>query len=813
MEEDQIREVEQIEKLHHKNKDSKRFKFLPIDFFEKIEFNKVRNILISMCKGEEGKVYYQNLDFLASASAINHELAKTKIYFSSFAQDIQIPFGDYYDISRDLFLLSKENYMLDIEAIFRVNASIRLGNEIIHFFLKNKDYSLLNQIVDQVEFEKTLVNLIDKILDEEGNVRPNASPELLRITKNINSKMRELDKEFDNVVKYYKERNMLTDTTESYRNGRRVLTVPAEKKRMIKGTIHDESATGKTVFLEPETVMRLNNDLFEMENDHRTEINRIIRQLCKDLRAFIPTIENYHKLIVQFDIIGARARWAKLIEGEFPIVISEPSLNFRSAFHPLLKLKNDSEKKKTVSFDLELHGNNRILLLSGPNAGGKSILMKSVILLQTMIQCGLPIPVHPESKPGFFKHFMADIGDQQSIENDLSTYSSRLKIMSEALRKANKNTLLVIDEFGSGTDPKFGGALAESMLNSFNKLGVFGVVTTHYSNLKMFAYKSKGIVNGAMVFNEEALQPTYEMRIGKPGSSFALEIADKSGIPKSVMKYARFKTGADTTKIEDLLIGLQREKAETEAKLEQVIKKEKELERLIGTYNQLYKELDIRRKKVKIEAKEVDLRNFTEQNKAFENLVRELKEEKKLDEALAKAAEIKKEKERIYDEVLNLESSVFKQINYDVNQFKPGDFVKIANGTDVGVITWIKKNKVEVRFGNLSITTKLKDLVPAKEPIEINKRRSVIADISSNSQTHTKLDIRGMSREDGMRMTQEFLDKALMSSVHELQIIHGLGSGVLKKEVFRIAREYSDIKEIFHPEFEAGGEGVTIIKL
>ncbi len=787
---------------------------IPTDFFEKVEFNKVREILISLCKGVEAKNHFEQLNFYNSAKEIRVIIEKSKTYFSSFEQEQAIPSGEYFDITNDTFLLSKENYMLDIESLFRINASIRLGHELIGFFQKVSLYPILSKMAEETIFDPALEGLINKTLDEQGNVRPNASPELQKITSRIQSKMRELDKEFDQVLKFYKERNMVTDNAESFRNGRRVLSVPAEKKRQIKGVIHDESATGKTVFLEPEPLIRLNNDLFELESDHKAEVNRIIRQLCNDLRSYLPYIRAYHALIVNMDIIGARARWARKIDGQFPEIQAVPSLHFKDAYHPLLKLKNDEEGIPTIPFNLELYGKNRILLLSGPNAGGKSILMKGVILLQVMIQCGIPIPVHPDSKPGFFKKFMADIGDQQSIENDLSTYSSRLKIMSESLEAADTNTLLVIDEFGSGTDPQFGGALAESMLNTFNKKGVYGVVTTHYSNLKIFAYKNKGIVNGAMIFDQEQLKPIYEMRIGKPGSSFAFEIADKSGIPKSVMKYARYKTGKNTTKVEDLLVSLQSEKAEIEDKLEKLLKKEQELERLTTTYNQLHKELDVRRKKVKIEARELTLRDTAEQNRAFENLIRELKEEKNLEEAKKLAAKLKQERASKHQEVVDLESSMARQIKYDVSKFKPGDFVRIGSGTEIGIIEWIRKNKAEVRFGNLAMTSKLTDLIPSDAPLVKHRSKSVQSSLNNpNNQTLTRLDIRGMIKTDGVRMVEEFLDKAMLSNAHELTIVHGIGTGVLKREVFRIAKEYRDIKEIFHPPYESGGEGVTIIKI
>ncbi len=789
------------------------FKTVPEEFHNKIEFTKVRSLLVDLCKGEETKHYFNTLSFLKSPTEVNDFLLKSQEYFSSFAEEERIPSSEFYIIENDLFLLSKENYLLEIESLFRINNSILLGNEVYLFFAKNSKYPLLSKLIDEVLFEKSLVHIVEKVLDHEGNVRPDASPELLKINRRIQSKMRELDKEFDSLIKFYKDKNMLTDSAESYRNGRRVLSVPAENKRQINGVIHDESATGKTVFLEPDSLIKLNNDLFDFQNEYKQEINRILRKLCSDLRSYIPHIKSYHKLIVELDKISVRAKWARMIDGSFPTITESPRLHFKEAFHPLLKLKNDKEGKKTIPFNLELHGKNRILLLSGPNAGGKSILMKSVILLHTMIQCGIPVPVHPDTKPGFFKTFIADIGDQQSIENDLSTYSSRLKIMGESLQVANQSTLMVIDEFGSGTDPKFGGALAESMLYSFNKSGAYGVVTTHYSNLKIFAYGSKGIVNGAMVFDQENLAPTYEMKIGKPGSSFAFEIADNSGIPKEVMKYARNKVGKSSTQVEDLLVNLQKEKAEADYKVESLESKEKELERLISTYNQLHKELDVRRKKIKMEAREAALIDVAEQNKAFENLIRELRENKKLEEAKALAQKLKSEREKINDEISSLESSLHAHSNFDVSTLRKGDYVKIGSNEDVGKIEWIKKNKAEVRFGNMAIQTKLKDLKPAKEPIDIKRSKSVQSIIYNQNQTPTKLDLRGMSKQDASRMTEEFLDKAVLSNAHELTIVHGYGSGVLRKEVHRIAKEYKDIKKIFHPEHESGGEGVTIISL
>lgn len=786
---------------------------IPQDFFKKIEFDKIIALLENECKGQGGIEHFRNLDFLETPDEINYSFQLVNEFHSSFELKKRIPVTTYHDIQHDIHLLSKNNFVLEAEALFRINASIRQGHVLVEFFNKSKIFPLLKEISDRVPFEPELVNLINKTLDEEGNVRPDASPELLKISRHIASKQKEIDVEFSKLLSKFSDKNLLTESGESYMNGRRVLSVPVENKRKLQGVIHDESSTGKTVFMEPQHMVKLNNDLFTFQNEYRLEINRIFRALSNDLRQYLPEIKAYQDLVIQMDIIGSKARWAQLIEAQFPTLHDKPNLHFKQAFHPLLKLKNEKEDIPTIPFELDLHGQNRILLVSGPNAGGKSILMKSVVLLQVMLQCGIPVPVDSRSKPGFFKKFIADIGDQQSIENDLSTYSSRLKIMAEALEVADQDTLLVIDEFGSGTDPKFGGALAESMLYTFNKKKCHGVVTTHYSNLKIFAYKTKGIVNGAMIFDQDQLIPTYEMRIGKPGSSYAFEIADSSGVPEKVMKYARKRTGINNTKVEDLLVSLEREKAEVEEKMENLITREAIAEKLMGNYERLHKELEVRRKKLKLRIKEEELTNAAKQNKEFENLIRELREEKKIEVAKEKAAELKAKRERIHAESTQLETALVKNKDFKIEDFTEGDYVKIGTGNQVGTINWINKGKAEVQFGNLSMVAKLNQLIPAKEPILRNQSSSVTTSLYDSEQSLTSIDIRGMSKVDAIRMIEEFLDKAVISNANRLKIIHGVGKGILRNEVFKKIKEYKDIQEYYHPEIESGGDGVTIIKM
>ena len=502
----------------------------------------------------------------------------------------------------------------------------------------------------------------------------------MQIRKSIISRKQDLEKQFRFVIKDFKQKGWLSETVESFRNGRRVLSVPSEHKRKIRGIIHDESTTGKTAFIEPEAIIDINNDIFDLETDEKREIYLILKELSATLRPYVSLMHNYQELIVWYDTIQAKAKFALRLNANKPKLKAEPHFGFLNAFHPLLYLKNKGTEKPTIPFDLQLRKDNRMLILSGPNAGGKSITMKSVGLLQLMHQAGMLIPVDPESEVGIFQNLFADIGDQQSIEDDLSTYSSRLKNMRVFLTKADGTTLVLIDEFGSGTDPKIGGAIAEGILKELNQKKVFGVITTHYSNLKMYAYKAKGIVNGSMLFDNEKLTPTYHMKVGRPGSSFAFEIAQKSGLQKKVLTYARHKAGKNEKAVDELLIDLQREKKELETKLEEMQTREKKLEKLIKTYEQLHRDLEYKRKKLKLEAKEQSLQQTASDNKAFEKLVREIKEEKNLEKAKKMAAKVKAQREQLSENVSGLREEIYYKdaVNKD-SEIKIGDFVKIKN--------------------------------------------------------------------------------------------------------------------------------------
>jgi DNA mismatch repair protein MutS2 len=549
----------------------------------------------------------------------------------------------------------------------------------------------------------------------------------MRIRREIQQKIRELDARFRQIIQEYRSKGWLSDTPESFRNNRRVLSVPAEHKRKIKGIIHDESDTGRTAFIEPEIVVEINNDIFDLEQEERREIYKILKDLSDQIRPYGPQIGAYLEALIQLDVIQAKARLALAMRANMPVLKDKPLINIRKGYHPLLFLKNKAQGRKTVPFDLRLNNENYMLILSGPNAGGKSVAMKSVGLMQIMVQSGLLVPVHELSEFGIFKQIFADIGDQQSLDDDLSTYSSRLQNARAFLEKATPYTLVLIDEFGSGTDPKPGGSIAEAILRTLHRKGSFAVITTHYSNLKVFAFRNPGILNGNMHFDKDTLSPTYELRVGRPGSSYAFEIAAKSGLTKDIIDYARNRTGSETA-VDDVLIELQREKQELEEKLAAVNTKEQSLERLIKTYDSLHQDLEVKRKRLKLEQKEFELRQSANASREVEKLIKQLKEEKNLEKAQKISAQLKEErveKARQVDDI-NAEVVRLEEQNTPSASSRPlaeGDYVRLRAGGATGRISQIKGQKAIVELGELKVTVALRELLPAAEPIHHDGHR------------------------------------------------------------------------------------------
>ena len=501
-----------------------------------------------------------------------------------------------------------------------------------------------------------------------------------------------------------------------------------------------------------------------------------------------------------------------------PKVEDKPMIGLKKAYHPLLYLKNKAEGKTTVPFTLTFQHNNRILVLSGPNAGGKSVSMKSVGLLQLMVQAGMLIPAKMESKVGVFKKFFADIGDQQSLEDDLSTYSSRLRNAKHFMEHADEHTLALIDEFGSGTDPKIGGSIAEAILRELNFKKVHAVITTHYSVLKVFAFKNKGILNGSMTFDKDNFSPTYQMVVGRPGSSYAYEIAEKSGLPAKILNYAKQKTGKNEKAVDQLLVDLQREKQETDDLLLKMIDKEKKVDKLIKNYERMEKDYEYKRKKLKLDIKQSELQQTAHLSRDIEKAIRDIRETQNLNKAKELAKKVRTDRAALSGSIQHLTEEVYykptekKAVKLD--EIKIGDYVRLRTGGDTARVESINKKNAIVVIGLMRMSVKIRDLQQANVPLTINASKGVhMETVRSNADFNTKLDIRGMRRDEALKLLEVFLDEALITSASNLRIIHGKGTGVLRTAVKRKLREYKDITKIYHDDPQKGGDGVTIAEL
>ena len=792
---------------------------LPTDTPETLEFDKVLALLERQCQGDLGRAAARQLLPSTKVTEVSKWLDEVAEFRQGTEEKSMFSISSYDDVEGELRALRVEGYVLVESGLASLNVLLLQAKQLFAFFqgpARQAKYEQLYAVVRQVNYVPELSAAIEGVIDSEGAIRSDASEELARVRRLIGSKQREVEKAFRSVIEKYRRAGYLTDTVESFRNGRRVLSVPSEHKRQIRGIIHDESATGKTAYIEPDEVIGINNDIFDYQQEERREIYRILRELSAQLRPYVDQITGYRDLIAYFDLVQAKARLAQQLKAERPKVDRHPRLRIREGRHPLLYLKNRQYGKKTVPFDLKLGGKNRLLMLSGPNAGGKSILMKSVGLLQLMLQSGMLLPVDKESEFGIFERVFTDIGDQQSIEDDLSTYSSRLNNAREFIRSADDRTLVLIDEFGAGTDPALGGAIAEGVLEGLNARGVYGVITTHYSNLKIYAYKTAGIVNGGMNFDKDTLSPTYELQVGRPGSSYAFEIAQKSGLPQEVLAHARRRAGKNERAVDQLLVDLQREKQEVEEQLKGLEQKQKTLDALTRTYEELHRDIEVRRKRLKLEAKEQALTETAKYNKEMETLIRELREEKKIEEAKEQAKVLREEREKIGEQVTDLRESIYYQPRKGKKgkeNFKEGDYVKLRTGGASGTIETIDKKRAVVIVGDLRLTVNLRDIEHTDNPMTLRKERSVTSNISAVAAFDNKLDVRGMRFEEVLNTTQAFVDQALMANASQLRIVHGKGSGALKRAVRQKLQEYNHDFTLSTPPREQGGEGVTIVEL
>lgn len=784
---------------------------------EELEFDKVLAYVLKHCKGQEGKNLVNSEALSHNLDSLDISLKRVKDVVDMIQEQELFDLYTYESITEDLFYLSKNGYVLEVSSIHRILNVLKNYNLFFKYFDKKKQrqkaYAHLYEVGYISEYNVQPISKILNVFDEEGNVKPNASPELIKIHKRITGVSKATDRQFDQLLAKYKNAQVLSDTKESLRNGRRVLVLPVENKRKIEGVIHDQSATGKTVYIEPQELLSLNNELASLENDLRAEIYRVLKQLSDDLREDRYLIEECGQKLAVLDCIRAKGIFSNLIEGVFPELLSKPTLNLREVKHPLLLLQEKEGGPKTIAFDLELRSDNRILLISGPNAGGKSVTLKAAGLIHLMLYSGLLVPISKESKMSVFQSVFTDIGDHQSIDEGLSTYSSHLKNLSDILDNANEHSLILLDEIGSGTDPKLGGAIAEGIIKGLIVKKSYGIITTHYSELKVFAFRQNGIINGAMLFDKEHLRPTYRLKVGKPGSSYAFEVANKVGLDQRAIKYARKKVGKKENQIEDLLVDLQEGKAILDEQLAYIENEKKQLDALIKNYNQLSKDFQVKRKKLQIRAKEIELKRANDESVQLQGLISKLEKEKNLEKVRKKKEEVLAKRTNESSDIVALKKEILEKKRSD-EVIEVGDYVRMIDGDMSGEVLQVKGNKVKVLFGLMQMEVDASEVTISRAHLKINKSKYLnVKGVAFNSNFSPKLDIRGYKMGDADSTLEEFFDKAILNNARTLEVVHGKGKGALRKLVISKIKEYKDLQSYYHPDDDSGGDGVTMIRL
>ncbi|HEY4788354.1 MAG TPA: endonuclease MutS2 [Bacteroidales bacterium] len=820
----------------------------PKNFEEKIGFDKIRDMLKEACLCDLGKQKVDEISFYTSFELIHKLLSQTEEFRQICLMENNFPVGYFIDLTPALKKIRIIGTFLEINEIADLRKSLESIHAILNFF-KGKDQNLypnIRELTEGVQSFPVILNRIDAILTKNNQVKDNASPELAAIRRSIGEKVSSVGRIMQKILKQAQSEGLVDeDTGLSMREGRAVIPVNSTYKRKIQGIVHDESSTGKTSFIEPAEAVEINNAIRELEFAERREIIKILTLFTDYVRPYLDELFAAYSFMGSIDFIRAKALFALRINAVKPAMFNQPGFRWAKAIHPLLYLTLKKENRSVVPLDIYLDERDRILLISGPNAGGKSVCLKTTGLIQFMYQCGLLVPLSENSEMGLFDSLFIDIGDEQSIENDLSTYSSHLTNMKYFLRNSDNHTLLLIDEFGTGTEPMLGGAIAESILNHLNQKNVYGVITTHYTNLKHFAASADGIVNGAMLYDSQQMQPLFQLQIGKPGSSFAFEIARKIGLPEEVLKEATDKVGQEHVDFEKNLRNIARDKRYWEGKRENIRKMEKRLEELVARHQDDLLKTEQERKaileKAKTEAKEV----LAGANKQIENTIRLIKESQaekektrevrkqledfkeqveKVDAAdeeriLRKIEKLKEREDRVKKKESHIESQQSKEI--EKAKIEVGDKVKLFGQDSVGEVLDINGKNYLVAFG--SMTTSLPESRIEKISNNEFKRQSqvqhnpaVAAHFSMQERRlnfKSNIDVRGMRTEEALEKVQELVDEALMLNFHEVKILHGKGNGILRQMIREFLSTFDFIKSYHDEHIEMGGSGITVVEL
>lgn len=784
----------------------------PESLEEKLGFDQIRLRLKSYCLSAAGTEWIDGMNFSTDADLIKIRLKQNLEFRLILEKSEAFPSRHFYDAADWLNKITLEGNYIDADQFMKLALALETILSCKNFLSKSREiYPELFRLTEPVIITSRLTDLIHGKIDDKAMVKDSASPDLGKIRKRLReeqTRIRRLaDQLFRNAVA---EKWVPEGALPTFRDGRVVLPIYAEHKRKMKGFILDESATGQTVFMEPAEMLDVNNEIRDLEHAEKREIISILKQLTDSMRFDLPALEQSFQFLSQIDFIRAKARLALEIQGDLPILENKPELIWYQAKHPLLYLSLKG-KREVVPLNIELDPADRLLLVSGPNAGGKSVCLKTVGLLQYMVQCGLLIPVSDRSRVGIFTDLFLDIGDQQSIENDLSTYSSHLRNMAVFLESASSGSLLLLDELGSGTDPNFGGAIAEAVLGELLSKRVWGVATTHYYNLKLFAGQRKGIRNAAMRFDSQHLRPLYILDIGKPGSSFALEIAKKTGLPQSTLDKAEKLAGKDLAGFETLVRSLEKERQELSEKIQRLEKREVELKHTLSKYQTLSIDLETRKKEIITKAKEEAAGLLKETNRQIEKTIRHIRENKAERKETLK---VRRNLQALHQQVGHQPGEKQERSHEPIRE---GDRVRIIGQGGSGTVIALKDKTASVQFGefkSLIHINKLEKITGAVEKqIPSHTRSQGVNLYEKQSRFNSTLDVRGKRVEEVVPLLEQFLDTALLLGHGELRILHGKGEGVLRKV---IRERLSRVKQVatFHDEHvERGGDGITIVVL
>lgn len=819
----------------------------PQNFETKTGFDAIRNILSDNCLSPMGRASVGNIAFLNDPEEIIRKLSVTYEFQQILRFEESFPSDHYYDISVSLNKIRIAGAFPEVQEVFDLKRSLETVRSVINFFRKKeeKEYPVLKSFCANVKQYPYVTDAADRIIDKDGRIKDGASPRLREIRNEIQQKGIMASRRLNSILKQAQNEGIVdADTAASVRNGRGVIPVSASDKRKVKGLIHDQSASGKTVFIEPAEIVEINNEIVELEYEERREIVRILTAFADDIRPYIDDLLHANEFLGEIDFIRAKAIFGNQLGSVKPSISPLQGIRWRKAVHPLLFLTFRKLKdRKVVPLDIVLEEKNRILLISGPNAGGKSVCLKTVGLLQYMLQCGLTIPVGEGSESGIFRNIFIDIGDEQSIENDLSTYSSHLINMKYFVRNASESTLVLIDEFGTGTEPMIGGAIAEAILGELNNAACYGVITTHYTNLKHFASLTDGIINGAMLFDHHLMQPLFQLTIGKPGSSFAFEIARKIGLPEGILKRAGEKAGVKNVNYDRNLKDIARDKRYWETKRQLIRQDEKRLEELIEQYEKEIAGAKSLRKEIISKAKTEAEAMLNETNRKIENTIRLIRESQAEKERTKEARqELDGLKQSISEEIKPEETASeerMTRLNEKIRKLKPqiavptekiserpdkplvpGDAVRVTDTMALGEIIKIEGTMAQVETGNLRFFVPVGRIEKiSKAELRKSLRSESLVTESDPMISERKLnfrpeiDIRGHRGEEAISLVRDFIDNALMVQHRNLRILHGKGNGILRQLVREYLATMNVVRSFRDENVDLGGSGITVVEM